>query len=30
MPRYLAWVASLGYADAATWAPAVAGDLSAA
>lgn len=28
MPRYLAWVASLGYADAATWAPAVAGDLS--
>ena len=28
MPRYLAWVASLGYADAATWAPAVAGDLA--
>ncbi|WOQ69167.1 DEAD/DEAH box helicase [Microbacterium limosum] len=28
MPRYLAWVAALGYADAATWAPAVAGDLA--
>ena len=28
MPRYLAWVAALGYADASTWAPAVAGDLS--
>ncbi|WP_342001458.1 DEAD/DEAH box helicase [Microbacterium sp. LWH7-1.2] len=28
MPRYLAWVAALGYADASTWAPAVAGDLA--
>lgn len=28
MPRYLTWVAALGYADAATWAPAVAGDLA--
>ena len=28
MPRYLAWVAALGYVDASTWAPAVAGDLS--
>ncbi|MCR2801852.1 DEAD/DEAH box helicase [Microbacterium sp. zg.Y818] len=28
MPRYLAWVAALGYAEASTWAPAVAGDLA--
>ncbi len=29
MPRYLAWVAALGYADASsTWVPAVAGDLA--
>lgn len=28
LPRYLTWVAALGYADAATWAPAVAGDLA--
>ncbi|MFB7884480.1 DEAD/DEAH box helicase [Microbacterium sp. NPDC056057] len=28
LPRYLAWVAALGYADASTWAPAVAGDLA--
>ncbi|MBO0981612.1 DEAD/DEAH box helicase [Microbacterium sp. SD291] len=28
MPRYLAWVAALGYVDASTWAPAVAGDLA--
>lgn len=28
MPRYLAWVAALGYVDQATWAPAVAGELA--
>ncbi len=28
MPRYLAWVAALGYAEGSTWAPAVAGDLA--
>lgn len=28
LPRYLAWVAALGYAEAFTWAPAVAGDLA--
>lgn len=28
MPRYLAWIAALGYVDQATWAPAVAGDLA--
>lgn len=28
MPRYLAWVAALGYVEASTWAPAVAGDLA--
>ncbi|MDL5352438.1 DEAD/DEAH box helicase [Microbacterium sp. zg-YB36] len=28
LPRYLAWVAALGYVHASTWAPAVAGDLS--
>lgn len=27
MPRYLAWVAALGYVESSTWAPAVAGDL---
>lgn len=27
VPRYLAWVAALGYVDASAWAPAVAGDL---
>ena len=28
MPRFLAWMAALGYLQSATWAPAVAGDLS--
>lgn len=28
MPRYLAWIAALGYVDQATWAPAVAGELA--
>lgn len=28
IPRFLAWVAALGYAHTATWAPAVAGDLA--
>ncbi|MFN3601662.1 MAG: DEAD/DEAH box helicase [Dietzia sp.] len=28
LPRYLSWVAALGYLQAATWAPAVAGDLA--
>ena len=28
MPRYLAWVAALGYVDQATWTPAVAGELA--
>ncbi|WP_417563410.1 DEAD/DEAH box helicase [Microbacterium sp.] len=28
MARYFAWVAALGYVDAATWAPAIAGDLT--
>lgn len=28
LPRYLAWIAALGYLGAATWAPAVAGDLA--
>ena len=28
LPRYLAWVAALGYLHSATWAPAVAGDLA--
>ena len=28
MPRFLAWISALGYVGAATWAPAVAGDLA--
>lgn len=28
MPRYLAWIAALGYVDQATWSPAVAGELA--
>lgn len=28
LPRYLTWVAALGYLQASTWAPAVAGDLA--
>ena len=28
MPRYLAWIAALGYVGEATWAPAVAGELA--
>lgn len=28
MPRYLAWIAALGFVDRATWAPAVAGELA--
>lgn len=28
MPRYLTWVAALGYVEQATWAPAVAGELA--
>lgn len=28
LPRYLAWIAALGYLDTTTWMPAVAGDLA--
>ena len=28
MPRYLSWIAALGYVGEATWAPAVAGELA--
>ena len=28
LPRYLAWIAALGYADSHTWIPAVAGDIA--